>query len=72
MNTFQQKSAAISRQRYELRAKLIEKMRTNPTMKDSETLRMVENDITFWEQQTDLSVDGLLTTLEKSLTDLDK
>jgi predicted type IV restriction endonuclease len=63
----QNKLEQIKQARPKLRADLIEKMRTNPTMKDSETLRLVENDISFWEQQTDHSVGGLIATLNASL-----
>lgn len=66
--TFEEKNLQITQQRLQLRANLVEKMRTNPTMKDSETLRLVENDISFWEQQTDHSVAGLIKTLNDSLT----
>lgn len=62
-----EKIAKINNNRLELRNKLIEKMRSNPTMEDSETLRLVDDDITFWKQQTDNSVDGLLKTLKESL-----
>jgi len=63
----QEKIRKINEDRRKLRDELVEKMRTNPTMKDSETLRLVENDITFWEEQTDRSVSGLLKTLNESL-----
>lgn len=65
--TFEKKLARINQQRLNLRAGLIKKMRTSPTMEDSETLRLVENDISFWEKQTDYSVTGLVTTLGDSL-----
>ena len=65
--TFEHAIEKINQQRFQLRADLLNKMRTNPTLKDSETLRLVENDISFWEQQTDYSVNGLITSLEKSL-----
>ncbi|NCQ51555.1 hypothetical protein GW796_06620 [archaeon] len=54
--TFDKKIENIKILRLKLRADLIKKMQTNPTMKDSETLRLVENDISFWEKQTDYSV----------------
>lgn len=65
--TFEKKLAQINQQRLKLRADLIEKMRTKPTMKDSETLRLVENDISFWQKQTDRSVTGMIATLNESL-----
>ena len=61
------KLTQINQLRLKLRYDLIQKMMTNPTMKDSETLRIVENDISFWEKQTDNSVTGLLKTLNESL-----
>lgn len=61
------KIAEINRLRLKLRSDLLKKMRVNPTMKDSETLRLVENDISFWEKQTDHSVVGLLKTINESL-----
>lgn len=61
------KLTQINQLRLKLRYDLIQKMMTNPTMKDSETLRLVENDISFWEKQTDNSVTGLLKTLNESL-----
>lgn len=57
----------INKLRFDLRATLIKKMKTNPTMKDSETLRLVENDILFWEKQTNYSVSGLVETISQSL-----
>lgn len=56
----------INKLRFDLRSNLIEKMKTNPNMKDSETLRLVENDISFWESQTDYSTSGLIITLNNS------
>jgi hypothetical protein len=64
---FDEKLAKIGEQRLKLREELVAKMRTNPTLKDSETLRLVENDITFWEHQTDRSVAGLMASLKESL-----
>lgn len=64
---FDQKLEQINQLRQKLRADLIKKMKTNPTMKDSETLRLVENDITFWEQQSDRSMHGLIESLNQSL-----
>ena len=65
--SFEKKLQEINQQRLNLRDALIKKMRDDPTMKDSETLRLVENDISFWEKQTDYSVNGLINTLNKSL-----
>lgn len=67
--THAEKLAQITKQRLKLRDDLKEKMKTDPTMKDSETLRLVENDISFWEKQTDHSIKGLITTLNESLGD---
>lgn len=64
--SIENKIASINEMRRKLRADLLEKMRTNPTMKDSETLRLLENDISFWEAQTDRSPEGLIATLHQS------
>lgn len=58
---------ALQKQRYELRAKIINELATAPSMKLSETLRLLDADIEFWSQQTDQSVPGLLTTINASL-----
>lgn len=65
--SIENKIASINEMRRKLREDLLEKMRTNPTMKDSETLRLLENDISFWEAQTDRSPEGLIATLHQSL-----
>ena len=65
--SIENKLARINEMRLKLRADLLEKMRTNPTMKDSETLRLLENDISFWDAQTDRSTAGLIATLQQSL-----
>ena len=57
----------IKQLRFDLRAALIKKMQTNPTMEDSETLRLVENDISFWDKQTNYTVSGLIETISQSL-----
>lgn len=56
----------IINQRIALRALLIDKMKTAPTMSDSETLRKLEDDITFWNSRTDQSISGLIATLNES------
>lgn len=66
--TFEAKCEQIKQQRIKLRNDLLNKMRTDPTMKDSETLRLVEDDISFWEKQTDHSMKGMLCTLKDSLS----
>jgi len=65
--TISNKLADLNRSRRNLRSAILTKMKTNPTMEDSETLRLVENDISFWENQLDYSVSGLVTTLKNSL-----
>lgn len=67
MLNFEDKIKEIENQRGLLRGKLIIKMRDNPTLKDSETLRLVENDISFWAEQKDRSVKGLIDSIQKSL-----
>lgn len=64
--SFENKNNQINQLRFKLRNELIEKMKTNPTMKDSETLRLVENDISFWQQQIISSPLNLFTLLNKS------
>ncbi len=58
---------ALQNQRYELRAKILNKLVTAPSMKLSETLRLLDADIEFWSQQNDQSIPGLLTTIKASL-----
>jgi len=60
------RTKALNDQRRVLRNQLIVKMKTNPTIEDSETLRLVENDISFWESQTDKSIQGLIKSLNES------
>lgn len=62
MSDFKQKLERIKEARLKLRDKLIEEMKTNPTMANSETLRLLENNISFWEKQTDYSLEGLIKT----------
>jgi hypothetical protein len=66
--TFEAKREQIKQQRIKLRNGLLNKMRTDPTMKDSETLRLVEDDISFWEKQTDCSIKGMICTLQDSMS----
>ena len=61
------KCGAIQKQRYELRAKILNELAIAPSMKLSETLRLLDADIEFWSQQTDRSIPGLLATVKASL-----
>lgn len=67
--TLDERKAALDAQMMDLRRRLIEKMKTSPTLADSETLRKLDADILFWSNQTDASVGGLMKTLELSMSD---
>ena len=56
----------LNRLRRALRDQMLGRMKTSPTMEDSEVLRLLENDISFWESQTDKSIQGLIKSLNES------
>ncbi len=58
----------LNRLRRALRDQMLGRMKTSPTMEDSEVLRLLENDISFWESHTDHSIPGLMKTLKESLS----
>lgn len=66
VETMNKKYQEINDARRRLRKQMLERLKTNPIMEDSEVLRLLENDIEFWESQTDTSISGLMKTIKES------
>lgn len=67
MKSTEQKIKDVQFQRRQLREKVLAKMRTEPSMELSETLRQIDDDILFWESQTDHSLEGIIKTINESM-----
>lgn len=67
MNPTEQKIKEVQRQRRELREKVLAKMRLEPSMQLSATLSQIDDDILFWESQTDHSLEGIINTINLSM-----